>query len=92
MKPEEAIRFLRQFQELLAEGGFVATYKFSLLQALADLSAEQASAVDGSLHLHVVQLADKFVNYYWNQARSFFSGVLRRLLGLCLLVPALPAG
>ena len=78
MKPEEAIRFLRQFQELLAEGGFVATYKFALLQALADLSVEEPSAVDGSLRLHVEQLADKFVEYYWNQARPFRSGVLRQ--------------
>ena len=78
MKPEAAIRFLRQFQELLAEGGFVATYKFALLQALADLSVEEKTAPDGSLRLHVEQLAEKFIEYYWNQARPFRSGVLRQ--------------
>ncbi len=78
MKPDEAIRFLRQFQELLAEGGFVATYKFALLQALADLSVEQGAAADGSLPLHVEQIAEKFIEYYWNQARPFQSQVLRQ--------------
>lgn len=78
MKPDEAIRFLRQFQELLAEGGFVATYKFALLQALADLSVEHGSTPDGSLPLHVEQIAEKFIEYYWNQARPFQKQVLRQ--------------
>jgi len=78
VKPDEAIRFLRQFQELLAEGGFVATYKFALLQALADLSVEHGSTPDGSLPLHVEQIAEKFIEYYWNQARPFQKQVLRQ--------------
>lgn len=78
MRPEHGIRFLRQFQELLAEGGFVATYKFALMQALADLSVEHEAARDGSLRLHVEQLAEKFVEYYWNQARPFHDKVLRQ--------------
>jgi hypothetical protein len=78
MKPEQGIRFLRQFQELLAEGGFVATYKFALMQALADLSVEHQAAQDGSLRLHVERLAEKFVEYYWNQARPFRDRVLRQ--------------
>jgi 5-methylcytosine-specific restriction endonuclease McrA len=78
MKPEQGIRFLRQFQELLAEGGFVATYKFALMQALADLSVEHQAAHDGSLRLHVDQLAEKFIEYYWNQARPFNDRVLRQ--------------
>jgi len=78
MKPEQGIRFLRQFQELLAEGGFVATYKFALLQALADLSVEHDGAFDGSLSLHVEQIAEKFIEYYWNQARPFQDHVLRQ--------------
>ncbi|MCC5865696.1 MAG: hypothetical protein JJU31_11295 [Wenzhouxiangella sp.] len=43
MNAEDGVRFLRQFQELLAEGGFVATYKFALLQVLADLPTSTAS-------------------------------------------------
>ena len=32
------VRFLQQVQRILAEGSFVATYKFALLHALADLA------------------------------------------------------
>jgi 5-methylcytosine-specific restriction endonuclease McrA len=78
VKPEAAIQFLRQFQELLAEGGFVATYKFALLQALADLSVEQQPATDGSLRLHMEQVAEKFIEYYWKQAKPFRDEVLRQ--------------
>ena len=78
MKAAESVQFLRQFQELLAEGGFVATYKFALMQALADLSVEHEVAQDGSLRLHVEQLAEKFIEYYWNQARPFRDMVLRQ--------------
>ena len=35
--PEQQLRFLRQFQRLLDEGSFVATYKFALLHAIVDL-------------------------------------------------------
>ena len=78
MRAEDGIRFLRQFQELLAEGGFVATYKFALLQALADLSVEHPTAPDGSLPLSVESIAEKFIEYYWNQARPFRDEVLRQ--------------
>ena len=78
MKAEDGIRFLRQFQELLAEGGFVATYKFALLQALADLSVEHASGADGSLRLPLDRIAEKFIEYYWNQARLFRDEILRQ--------------
>lgn len=76
MKAEDGIQFLRQFQQLLAEGGFVATYKFALLQALADLSVEHAVAPDGSLDLPVECIAGKFIEFYWNQARPFRETVL----------------
>jgi hypothetical protein len=36
----DEVTFLRKLQRLLEEGDFVATYKFALLQALADLSVE----------------------------------------------------
>ena len=36
--PEEQVLFLRNIQRLLAEGQFVASYKFALLHALADLA------------------------------------------------------
>ena len=38
---DEQIRFLANVQRLLDEGSFVASYKFALLVALADLSVER---------------------------------------------------
>ena len=43
MSATRDLEFLRKIQRLLSEGEFVATYKFALLQALADLSVEQAT-------------------------------------------------
>jgi hypothetical protein len=36
--PDEQVLFLRSIQRLLAEGLFVASYKFALVHALADLA------------------------------------------------------
>lgn len=63
--------FLRKLQRLLAEGDFVATYNFALLNALADLSLEREPAPDGSLRLPVFAIAEKFIEYYWRQARPY---------------------
>jgi hypothetical protein len=69
--PLSELEFLRKLQRLLAEGDFVATYKFALLNALADLSLEREPAPDGSLRIPVSALAEKFIEYYWPQARPY---------------------
>jgi hypothetical protein len=69
--PLDELKFLRKLQRLLAEGDFVATYKFALLNALADLSLERELAPDGSLRLPVSAIAEKFIEYYWPQARPY---------------------
>jgi hypothetical protein len=71
----DEITFLRKLQRLLDEGDFVATYKFALLQALADLSVEKDVAADGTLYLGLEELGEKFVEYYWPQARPYKNGV-----------------
>lgn len=71
MSAESDIRFLRQLQRLLDEGLFTSTYKYALLQALADLSVEEQPATDGSLRLAVPDIAEKFIEYYWRQAVPF---------------------
>ena len=38
---EAQVRFLRDLQRILDEGSFVATYKFALIHALADLAVER---------------------------------------------------
>ncbi|HWN38391.1 MAG TPA: HNH endonuclease [Gammaproteobacteria bacterium] len=65
------LELLRKLQRLLAEGDFVATYKFALLNALADLCLEREPAADGSLRVPVSVLAEKFIEYYWPQARPY---------------------
>ena len=65
------LEFLRKLQRLLKEGDFSATYKFALLNALADLSVERALEPDGSLRVPVDAIAAKFLEYYWPQARPY---------------------
>jgi hypothetical protein len=65
------LEFLRKLQRLLAEGEFVATYKLALLNALADLSLEREPAGDGSLRIPLFAIAEKFIEYYWPQARPY---------------------
>ena len=69
--PIGEIAFLRKLQRLLAEGDFVATYKFALLNALADLCLEREPAEDGSLRVPVSAIAEKFIESYWPQARPY---------------------
>ena len=56
---------------MLNEGDFSATYKFALLNALADLSVEREPAADGTLILPLSAIAEKFIEFYWPQARPF---------------------
>ena len=69
--PITELQFLRKLQRLLNEGDFVATYKFALLNALADLCLERSSDADGSLGVPLAAIADKFIEYYWPQARPY---------------------
>jgi hypothetical protein len=69
--PITELEFLRKLQRLLNEGDFTATYKFALLNALADLSLERSTDVDGSLRLSLSAIAEKFIEYYWRQARPY---------------------
>jgi 5-methylcytosine-specific restriction endonuclease McrA len=68
---EEQIKFLSNIQRLLDEGSFVATYKYALLLALADLSVEQGDDSGNPLTLTTQDIAEKFVLYYWRQTRPY---------------------
>jgi len=72
-KAEQSLQFLHHLQALLDDGDFSSTYKFALLHALADLSVEKTPERDGTLCLHSSDIADKFIAYYWRQARPFGS-------------------
>lgn len=69
--PDEQIRFLVNLQRLLAEGQYVATYKFALLLALADISVEQGDDSGEPLCIQTTAIARKFTQYYWRQAAPY---------------------
>jgi 5-methylcytosine-specific restriction endonuclease McrA len=75
MSAESDLRFLRQLQRLLEEGLFTSTYKFALLQAIADLCVERDTEPDDSLRLPIAAIADKIIEYYWRQALPFHAPV-----------------
>lgn len=77
-EPTEAsqIEVLLKIQRLLAEGSFTASYKYALLQALADLSVEKAAGTDGTLLLGLGDIAEKFIHYYWRQVLPYVPGAV----------------
>jgi len=60
--------FLERMLQLLAQGGFVSTYKYAVLLALIDLCVEHGSP---PLLLTTPQLARRVLELYWLQARPF---------------------
>jgi len=66
--PEQQIEFLVKIQRLLGEGRFVASYKFALIQALADLSVERGNDSGEPLRLKTSDIGEKFIQYYWRQS------------------------
>ena len=88
MKPtaEYQVQFLTNIQRLLTEGQFVATYKYALLLALADIAVEFGDDSGDPLPLPTKRIAEKFIEYYWRQAipyipRNSPGGVLRQNTG-----------
>jgi hypothetical protein len=80
---DEQIRFLVNIQRLFDEGQFVATYKFALLSALADLAIEEVEERNdpgAPLTLNVEAIAEKFIRYYWRQAVPYTTPVQSRIL------------
>src|SRR6478609_3379930 len=69
--PEEQVQFLRKIQRLLAEGLFVASYKFALVHALADLAVLKGDDSGAPLEIETKEIAAKFVELYWRQSRPF---------------------
>jgi hypothetical protein len=67
----EQIQFLVNVQRLLDEGSFVATYKFALLLALADLSIEHGDDYGTPLVVKTRDIAEKFILYYWKQTLPY---------------------
>jgi 5-methylcytosine-specific restriction endonuclease McrA len=77
---DEQIRFLVNVQRLLDEGSFVATYKFALLLALADLSIEAGDDSGDVLSVSVDAIAARFIQFYWRQTVPFPAASTARIL------------
>lgn len=65
------LEFLQNVQAVLEDGQFVATYKFALLVALADLAVESGVVDDAPCPILLTDIAAKFVEYYWQQVAPF---------------------
>lgn len=77
---DDQVRFLREVQALLEDGEFVATYKYALLIALADLAVESGVTDDRPLEVSVRSIPEKFIEYYWQQSAPFMGGDATRVL------------
>lgn len=67
---------LNNLQRILSEGAFVASYKYALILALAELAVEQPSAPDGSLIIPLAELSERFILLYWHQTAPFAAGTV----------------
>ena len=74
--PIGELEFLTKLQRILNEGLFVASYKYALLLALAELSVEKPAAADGTLRIELDELAERFITLYWRQVAPFGSAAL----------------
>ena len=63
----EQLDFLRSLQQLMDEGSFVASYKFALLHATADLCLVRGDVGGAELELSTSEIAEQFVRLYWPQ-------------------------
>ena len=75
------LEFLTKLQRILNEGLFSASYKYALLLALAELSVENDPAPDGTLHIKLDGLAERFITLYWRQVAPFGGGMLAQNTG-----------
>lgn len=61
--------FIRYIQRLMVEGDFVATYKFALLHALADICIEKA--IENGHRISLDEITEKFIELYWQHSLPF---------------------
>jgi len=72
---EEQVAFLGNIGRLLSEGHFVATYKYALLLAIADLAIKLGSDDGSELDLPIRAIAEVFIELYWRQSAPYGSAV-----------------
>jgi hypothetical protein len=67
----EQVAFLENIERLLSEGQFVATYKYALLVAIANLAIKLGSDDGSELDLSVRAIAQEFIELYWRQGAPY---------------------
>ena len=67
----DQVAFLGKIERLLSEGQFVATYKYALLVAIADLSVQLGRDDGSELDLPVRLIAEQFIELYWRQSAPY---------------------
>jgi hypothetical protein len=72
---EEQVAFLGKIERLLSEGQFVATYKYALLVAIADLAIKHGGDDGSVLDLPIRAIAEEFIELYWRQGAPYGSAV-----------------
>jgi HNH endonuclease len=72
---EAQVAFLGAIERLLAEGQFVATYKYALLVALVELAVEVGHDDARPLDIPVRSLGAKFLELYWRQCVPYGAAV-----------------
>jgi len=68
---DHQIAFLTNVQRILSEGQFTATYKYALLQALADIAVEIGDDSGDVLVVPTELIAEKFIAYYWRHVTPY---------------------
>lgn len=68
---QEQLKFLNQVQYLLQNGRSTTTYKYALLMSLVRLAIEKGDNSGKALFLSSDDIAEKFIEIYWQQSRPF---------------------
>ena len=71
----EQLAFLGNIEKLLLEGHFVASYKYALLVALADLAVRLGTDDGSELDMPIDLIAERYIELYWRQCAPYGSGV-----------------
>jgi hypothetical protein len=72
---EEQVAFLGKVERVLSEGQYVATYKYALLLAIADLAVKHGRDDGGELDLPIRAIAEEFIELYWRQGAPYGNSV-----------------
>jgi len=82
----EQLAFLERVQKILAEGLFVATYKYALLVALIEIAIERGDDTGAAMEIKLDWLAEKYIELYWGHTREFCGNILSQNTGANIAV------